>query len=275
MDLNEALYILKKHNYLIFNNNQLNEFLKPNKVPKIIIDDVVKTISKITGESCTYEAYKLSGIFENLYLGKYLITCEGLFKNGELDKPLLNKILNEATKKYNLFFSFDTVYPGKSRVDIIVQSFSSDSIDHKYQFKIGNRLFIHKSNTNPDTIMRTGLRCKENSRNFTRPYSEPRIYLSSLESENNKSLKEICKIIRESDSYFYGPSGKFNYLIVLPKHTKLYKDERDTIILNNAACYTIENISPQNILYIHNSITDEEIIEFIKQKYQQLHIDHN
>ena len=103
MDLNEALYILKKHNYLIFNNNQLNEFLKPNKVPNIIIDGVVKTISKITSKTCTYETYKLSGIFENLYLGKYLITCEGLFKNGKLDEPLLNKILNEATKKYNLF----------------------------------------------------------------------------------------------------------------------------------------------------------------------------
>lgn len=256
MKLNEALKLLKENNYLA-------EFLQTTTPisSSVVIKSIAKEIEKITGDRCTYTVN-----FHDDESGEdfsYNLVCDGLFENGELKDDLLLKILNSTNTKFQYNCRIYGKYPEESRVTISVSNLSPNAKSNTYKFPIGNRIFVHNSKVSPDIIMKSGLRCKANDY-----YGEPRLYFMSYENYDG-SLTDIIKELKTPEADGFYPYGENKYLTVLPKHIKVRHDPENP---DGEWCYIVENIPPQNILYISDDISVEEVLEFIKKKYKQFNI---
>lgn len=256
MNLHEALKILKENNYL-------TEFLQTTSPisSNVIIKHIVKEVEKVTGDKCTYTVAFHDDDYDEDF--NYNLVCDGLFEDGELKDDLLLKILRPLKTKFQYNCRIGAIYPEESRVIITVWNLSPNANSNTYKFPVGNRIFVHNSKVSPDIIMKSGLRCRT-----TDYYGEPRLYFMSCENFDG-SLTDLVKSLKMPEPDGFYPYGENKYLTVLPKHIKVRHDSENS---DGEWCFIVENIPPQNVLYISDDISVEEILEFIKKKYKQFNI---
>jgi len=256
MLFNESLKLSKEHKYL-------TEFLQTTSPisSSVIIRNIAKEIEKVTGDRCTYTVNYHNDDYDEDFC--YNLVCDGLFEDGELNEDLLLKILRPINTKFHYNCRIGSIFPEESRVIISVWNLSPNAKSHIYKFPIGNRIFVHNSEISPDIIMKSGLRCKA-----TDYYGEPRLYFMSYENYDG-SLIDIIKELKTPEADGFYPYGENKYLTVLPKHIKVRHDPENP---DGDWCFIVENIPPENILYISDDISVEEVLEFIKKKYKQFNI---
>ena len=255
MNLNEAIKTLKTAGYLV-------EFLQVID-PKIVIKAIAKEIEKSTGQKCTYETdYHSDDYDEDV---SYIVICVGLFKNDELKEELLENILNSIGEKFNFNCNYSVLDASAAKIAVSIASLSPEAKPNKYKHAVSNRLFIHNSPVKPEVITRTGLRCKA-----SKYYGEARLYLMSLEGETPEQLSKTIKNmpLPEADGFY--PYGENKYLVVLPKQVKVRHDREDP---SGEWCFIVENVPPQNLMYISNDTKVDDIIAFIENKYKQFNIE--